>query len=70
MTAVWFEGCRKVVWSGCCPAEGAGTSRRIQEIGVSSDFVALVNIRSEVAHASVLTAWQSETAGEVEEGGE
>lgn len=43
---------------------------RIQEIGLSSDFVALVNIRSEVAHASVLTAWQSETAGEVEEGGE
>lgn len=60
MTTVWFAGCTKVVWSGCCLAEEAGTTRKIQETRGLSRFVTRVNIRSEVAHASVPTAWQSD----------
>lgn len=60
MATVWFEGCRRVVWSGCCPAEAAGTTRKIQETRGLSDFVMLFNIRSEVVCASVLAAWQSD----------
>lgn len=57
---MWFEGCRKVVRSGCCPAEAAGTKRKIQETKGLSSFVSLVNIRSEAVCASVLTAWLSD----------
>lgn len=59
MTTVWLEECRKVVWSGCCPA-GAGTTRKIEETRGLSDFVSLVKIRSEVVHSLVLMAWQSD----------